>query len=172
MKIVELFESIETAEALDGLAGRAQRFLRHRLGGTAADEMLRGGSVGHPLHPALVVLPLGSWISAAVLDVSGADSAAVRRLLGVGLLATPAALATGWADWSVLDEPQRRVGLVHAVSNAAGISLIAASYVRRRRTADRRTTGLCLLGLAVLGLGSALGGHLVFAQGAGAEYGG
>ncbi|WP_038171201.1 DUF2231 domain-containing protein [Tomitella biformata] len=171
MKIVKSFESVEAADVLDGVSERARKLLRRRLEDTAADGMLRGGWLGHPLHPALVVLPLGSWISAAVLDLSGADDTVVRRLLGVGLLATPFALATGWADWSTLDVRQRRVGLVHAASNAVGLSLIVASYARRLRAPDRRATALCLLGLAALGAAGALGGHLVFAQGAGARHG-
>ncbi len=65
---------------------------------------------------------------------------------------------------------QRRVGLVHAGANATGIVLMLASFRRRRRNPAARdvvATGLSMAALGAVGAGGALGGHLVFGQGAG-----
>ncbi|MFJ7260628.1 hypothetical protein ACIQV2_10725 [Streptomyces globosus] len=48
----------------------------------------------------------------------------------------PAAAAAGWAEWAELPPEQARVGLVHAVSNIAAVSLHAASLAARLRGRD------------------------------------
>jgi hypothetical protein len=79
-----------------------------------AKEVLRGTPLGHPLHPALVAVPIGAWASATLFDLLG-DDAGARRLTAIGCLAAvPAALAGG-TDWLSTDGAQRRVGLVHAL---------------------------------------------------------
>jgi nitrite reductase/ring-hydroxylating ferredoxin subunit len=125
--------------------------------------------LGHPLHPVLAQAPLGTWLSASLLDAwpgsSPGTAAASRRLVLAGLAAAlPAALA-GSADWSELQEQQMRVGVVHALANTAAVALYAASLA----APDRAARGLRLAGLTAVAAGGLLGGHLAFRQSAGAN---
>lgn len=137
------------------------------LAETRIGPVVRGAWLGHPIHPLLVMLPLGSWISSAVFDLGFKDRITARRLLAIGLAATPPTVLTGLADFASLRREQRRVGAVHAAVNVAGVAFIALAYRAHRRNRARRATSYSLLGLGLLGVGGALGGHLSYAQGGG-----
>jgi uncharacterized membrane protein len=113
-----------------------------------------------------VTVPLGAWTGAVVLDLGGGRTAA-RRLVGLGLWTLPLAIAAGLADYADLTATQRRVGVLHAATNGAAAALFAASYAYRRRGTQVKGIALSAAGLAVTGVGGALGGHLAYAQGAG-----
>jgi uncharacterized membrane protein len=159
-------ERAEDVDAVDRVSDEVQSVLRERLADTPIERVLGGKWLGHPVHPLAVQVPLGLWLSAAVLDLTGAPAAA-QRLIGAGLLAVPASVASGAVDWSALTVRQRRVGLLHAALNVVGASCCLISY--RRRATGRLASGRMwtVLGLTVLGAGGALGGHLAYAQGAG-----
>jgi nitrite reductase/ring-hydroxylating ferredoxin subunit len=165
--LVNALDGLERAEALDVVVSRAQRVVRALPLGPLRD-VLHGRQVGHPLHPALVQVPLGAWLSSAVLDVLPGGQRGARVLVGLGTVAAvPAALA-GWVDWAEQHEQQMRTGLVHAGCNAAAVSLYAGSWVARgRRPGLGRLLGFA--GLAVAGAGGLLGGHLAYRQAAGAN---
>ncbi len=61
----------------------------------------------------------------------------------------------------------RRVGLVHASSNALALTLYASSLAARKRGDHGKGKLLGFAGAAVLGLGGYLGGHMSFVQGVG-----
>jgi nitrite reductase/ring-hydroxylating ferredoxin subunit len=126
-------------------------------------DVLDGVWLGAPLHPALTDVPLGSWTAAAALDVVGSDEADDVLLIGV-LAALPTAL-TGLNDWSHLKGEPRRVGVVHALVNTAGLCLNVGSLLLRR--SGRRGLARTLSGIAYAGtLYSAhLGGQLSFGLG-------
>jgi nitrite reductase/ring-hydroxylating ferredoxin subunit len=86
------------------------------------------------------------------------------------LAAVPVAAAAGLSDWSDLQGETQRVGLVHAAANVTASSLYLLSLRARRR--GRRGTGaaLGLLGLAAVGLGGFLGGHLSYRRGIGVDH--
>lgn len=135
------------------------------------NDVLSGTHLGHPLHPALVVAPLGSWLSASVLDLLGGCRArpAATRLTGLGIIcAVPAALA-GASDWVDTAGGERRVGVVHAAGNSAALVLFAGSWLARHR--GRHAKGVALSAVGVLAAaGSAwLGGHLTYALGVGVD---
>jgi hypothetical protein len=93
---------IERASALDRLAASAQGLGRKAIPEGPAKEVLQGTPLGHPLHPALVAVPIGAWASATLFDLLG-DDAGARRLTAIGCLAAlPAALAGG-TDWLATD---------------------------------------------------------------------
>ena len=125
--------------------------------------MLRGEWLGHAIHPALTDLVLGTWTSASLLDLLGGpgSSAASQRLIGTGLLAVGPTAWTGWAEWSAAGSRDKRLGLVHAVTNAAAIGVYAASWFARRRGRHGTGARLALAGAAVSAAGAYLGGHLV-----------
>ena len=160
---MHLISHLERAAALDRLIEAGQRAARLIPPGRARDT-LHGVPLGHPLHPMLVQLPVGTWLSASLMDAWPGNETASRRLVLTGLAASvPAALA-GTADWPELHEQQMRVGLVHALANTAAIALYAASAA-----IPARGRALRLAGLAAVAAGGFLGGHLAFRQSAGAN---
>jgi uncharacterized membrane protein len=165
MNTDDFWKSLESRPGLDGVSDAVKRFVHPILGEGAAREVLGGKWLGHPIHPALVTLPIGAWASAVVLDSAGRQDAAARRLVGLGTMAAPAALATGWSDWSTLNTVQRRVGLLHAASNAVAVTLFALSYRRRKTGTDRTARLTAILGLLAAGGGGAIGGHLTYRLG-------
>jgi len=158
-----LISYLERAKALDRLVGPAQRAARLLRPGRARDA-LHGLWLGHPLHPVLAQIPLGTWLSASLLDMWPGNALASRRLVLTGLAASvPAALA-GTADWSEQHEQQMRVGVVHALANTTAVALYTASAV-----VPARARGLRLAGLGAAGAAGLLGGHVAFRQSAGAN---
>ncbi|MFF8942238.1 Rieske 2Fe-2S domain-containing protein [Streptomyces sp. NPDC014864] len=136
----------------------------------AGRDALHGRWLGHPLHPLLVQVPVGTWLSAGVLDLLPGARRGPRVLIGVGLAAALPAAVSGWVDWAELHSRQQRVGLVHALANNAAVSLFTASLVTRLRGRDGAGKALGFAGLAAVGLGGALGGHLAYRQAAGANH--
>lgn len=169
MNLESLFRKAESAGFLDGGSRFLQQRIRGVLGSSGAGAVLRGSWLGHPVHPVLVSLPIGAWVGATVFDLAFRDHVGARRLIGLGLLATPPTLVTGWADWAERDTRQRRVGLIHAEANAIGITAMLASYLRRRHGTDARAVVTSTAGLLAIGIGGALGGHLTYAMGAGVD---
>lgn len=135
---------------------------RSRTGG-----WLRGSWLGHPVHPILIIGPIGSWVSAAALDLGAQHPEASRRLIGIGLLSTAPTVLAGAADWSDMTGPRQRVGAVHATANAVAAGCYLVSYALRRRGDDRAGVAWSACGLLAVGVGGALGGHLTYALGAG-----
>lgn len=142
----------------------------------AVIDILHGTGTGHPLHPALTDIPVGSWILAALFDayavVGGGDFArrAADTLIGIGLLgAVPTALA-GLADYSAIDEDALAVGAAHGALNGSAMALYFASLVMRKR--NRRGLGilLSLAGLGLMGAAAALGGDLIYRLGVGVNH--
>jgi len=157
-------EAIGRVDRLDAAADAIHRRLEPILGPTALGNALRGAWAGHPLHPLLTDLPIGSWTSAWVLDLVGGERAepAADLLVALGVVAAAPTVAAGWADWVELPRAERRIGVVHAGANALATVLYAASLGARlggRRSAGR---GLGHLGAGVATVGGFLGGHLAF----------
>jgi nitrite reductase/ring-hydroxylating ferredoxin subunit/uncharacterized membrane protein len=157
---------LEQAVRLDRVSDPLQRGVDRLLGPKRVRDVLHGVWLGHPLHPALVQLPVGAWMSAAVLDLLPGQERAARTLLAVGTAAAVPAGVTGLNDWASLAREQRRVGLVHALSNVMGIALYTGSLVARTRGRVGVGRALAYLGLAVASGGAYLGGHLAYKQAA------
>jgi nitrite reductase/ring-hydroxylating ferredoxin subunit/uncharacterized membrane protein len=165
--------TIVAIEALDPIGKALGKAVRSVVKPRAVKETLSGSWLGHPLHPVLTDVTIGSFTSAVLLDwLGGRDSRpAARRLLGIGLVSAAPVVASGasdWADTEVASDAACRIGLVHAAGNAVAASLFAASYAARRRGADGRA--LALAGSATLTAGAYLGGHLSFAEGVGVDH--
>ena len=67
---------------------------------TAVKDALSGSWLGHPLHPLLTDIPIGSLTSTTVLDLIGGQGArrAADRLLTLGLAASVVTAAAGAAS--------------------------------------------------------------------------
>ena len=170
----ELMERLESAEVLDTPAEAVSKAVRDLIPGGPVKDALSGTWLGHALHPMLMTVPMGTWLSAVLLDwIGGEDAeAAADRLLSAGLLGYVPTVATGWADYAdttVGSAEARRVGIVHAVSNIGAGVLFAASRAARARGDRGRGKMLALGGLGALSAGGYLGGHLSYAQGVGVD---
>ncbi|HEX4397159.1 MAG TPA: Rieske (2Fe-2S) protein [Trebonia sp.] len=160
---MHLISNLERAAVLDRLIEAGQRVARLLPPGRARDA-LHGVPLGHPLHPMLVQVPVGTWLSASLLDAWPGNETTSRRLVLAGLAASVPATLAGAADWSEQHEQQMRVGLVHALANTAAIALYATSVA-----IPARARMLRLAGLTAAGAGGFLGGHLAYRQSAGAN---
>ena len=168
----EVVEQIGKAEALDPPAKKIGKAVRSALGPGKLKDAVSGTWLGHPLHPLLTDIPIGTWTSALVLDLTGGRSTAdaSRRLIGTGILAALPTVATGYSDWAdseVGDESVRRIGLVHAAANATALTLFTASWAARRRGSHAGGVTMALAGAGALAVGGHLGGHLSYANGIG-----
>jgi nitrite reductase/ring-hydroxylating ferredoxin subunit/uncharacterized membrane protein len=159
-------EAIERASVLDSPAQLTKKAVDTALPSPAVRDALHGVWLGHALHPALILLPLGSWMSASLLDLLPGRRDAARTLVAVGLASAVPAAAAGWTDWSDLHPQQQRTGLVHASANVVTVGLQLASWRARRRGRQARGAALSLAALTVGSAGAYLGGHLAYRQGA------
>nr|WSX74525.1 Rieske (2Fe-2S) protein [Streptomyces sp. NBC_00899] len=168
-RVLALMSGVERAESLDGLAEALRKAVRAVPLGRGRD-LLHGRWLGHPVHPVLVEVPVGAWISAAVLDTVPGGGRAAGLLVGVGLAgAVPAAVA-GLVDWAELERPQARVGLLHAALNVSAVACYSASFAARLTGHGLRGRAYALVGLCTMGAAAAVGGHLAYRQAAGANH--
>ncbi|TQM14216.1 Rieske (2Fe-2S) protein [Pseudonocardia kunmingensis] len=131
-------------------------------------DALHGVWLGHPLHPVLVQVTLGSLLSASLVDLVGGRRSVSSGLIATGLLLTPPTVAAGAADWSDSNPDQQRVGVVHAAANGLAVTCYAAALVQRARGRSGRV--LSLLGAAISTVGATLGGHLAYHQSLGPNH--
>ena len=163
---MQAISRLEQESRLDRVVSAGQRAARLIRPGKLRD-VLHGVWLGHPLHPMLVQVPVGAWLSASVLDFARGDERAARLLVATGLIAAvPAALA-GTADWSEQHEQQMRVGIVHAAGNVVALGLYGASLAPRD---PRLSRALRLTGLAAVSASGLLGGHISFRLAGGANH--
>lgn len=163
---------IAQLDALDQPASKIGKVMRDVFKPRSVKEVLSGSWLGHPLHPVLTDVAIGTFTSAVLLDWLGGRSSepAARRLIGIGLLSTAPVASSGWSDWAdteIADPAVRRIGVVHAATDGIAATLFAASWAKRGNGGGGRM--LALAGSATLTAGAYLGGHLSFAEGVGVD---
>jgi uncharacterized membrane protein len=137
---------------------------------------------GHPVHPMLIVFPLGLLATAVIFDiiylVSGNSqwTLVAYYMIGAGALGGLAAAVTGWLDWFAIPNGTRakRIGLWHGVGNVIVLALFILSWVLRRDNPELPPTGAIVAGLLGFGLAAVtgwLGGELVDRLGVGVDDG-
>jgi nitrite reductase/ring-hydroxylating ferredoxin subunit/uncharacterized membrane protein len=173
-RLYALAERLGRLDALDGPAEAVARRVRGLLDPGAVKDAVSGTWLGHPLHPLLTDIPIGTWSSAAVLDLVGGRQSrpAAERLIGMGILAAGPTAITGtsdWADSTPADHTVRRIGAIHAVANTAALLLYGSSLWARRRGRHRRGVLLGMAGLGALTAGGHLGGHLSYDKAVGVQ---
>jgi uncharacterized membrane protein len=166
-----LSERLDSLSALDAVARPVRGLVARALRPGPLKDAVSGSWLGHALHPLLTDLVIGSFTSATILDLLGADDDAAQALIAVGLAAYPPTALTGVSDWSdsADDDGIRRTGLIHAGVNASALALYAASLAARRAGDRGRGRLLGLAGASALGAGGYLGGHLAYVRGARVE---
>jgi nitrite reductase/ring-hydroxylating ferredoxin subunit/uncharacterized membrane protein len=167
-----LTDNLEQAEALDAPAKIIARKVRQTLAPKGLKDAVSGTWLGHPVHPPLTDLVIGTFTSASLLDLVAPRTGerAARWLIAVGIAAAVPTAVSGisdWADTELADETVRRVGLVHAGANDAALLLYGASLVARRRGKRGKGVLLGFAGAAALQAGGYLGGHMSFVRGVG-----
>jgi nitrite reductase/ring-hydroxylating ferredoxin subunit/uncharacterized membrane protein len=163
-------DRIERAKELDPIVEKVRPVVSAVLRDRRVKDALHGVWLGHPLHPLLVQVPIGTWLSAGVLDLMPRTGRASSRLISVGLLAAAPTAVSGWNDWSVLHPQQARVGVVHAATNVTAIGCYLASLGARAKGHWLRGRLLGWTGLAAVVAGGAIGGHLSYRQAAGVNH--
>lgn len=79
LKAVEdLLERIHEAEVLDGVAKPLSKFVSGLIPPGLVKDALSGTWIGHPLHPMLTDVAIGSWTS-ALSSTPSASRQALRR---------------------------------------------------------------------------------------------
>jgi nitrite reductase/ring-hydroxylating ferredoxin subunit/uncharacterized membrane protein len=166
-----LLGRLEATRSLDKTADRLASVARPLLPDGPVRDLASGTPIGHPLHPVLVAVPMGAWLAAGYLDVTGSVQSrdAARTLVGLGVLAAVPVAATGVSDWLDTELAERRVGLVHWALNYTAVSLYAGSWLARRRGHHAAGVGLALAGASVISAAGWLGGHLAYALGVGVD---
>ena len=169
----QIIRAIGDQEWLDTAATPLQETVRRVIQGKLKD-FLHGGALGHPLHPALIDLPLGAWTLAAMFD--GLELAGGRKkafaadtAIKIGLAGAVAAALAGFTDWSETDARAKRIGMTHGVLNLAATGLYATSLLLRRRSRPQGI-GLSMIAYAVSMSAAYLGGHLTYGEQVGVDH--
>ena len=135
----------------------------------------------HPIHPMLVVFPIGLWIFSLIADLiflySGGPiwrDMAFYTMIG-GLIGALAAAIPGFIDYfSLTGRAAKRTGTMHMTLNLIVVALYAVNIWLRAGYAEVLGWPLALSVIAVvlLGVSGWLGGDLVYVQGVGVEQAG
>jgi uncharacterized membrane protein len=135
------------------------------------------GPYGHPFHPILVTIPIGTWTASFIFDIIGffADdqepyAVASRILILIGLIGAVIAAVWGLMDLAQLDKgtAARRTALIHMTLNLGVVVLFLINLLVRLGDPEEISivgfilTIVALLGLAVSGW---LGGKLAYHYG-------
>jgi uncharacterized membrane protein len=142
-------------------------------------DFLQGKWLKHPLHPALVHIPMALWPAAWIFDLISqfqADNIFVQLAFYAGLLGLLVALfaiPTGIADWMDIgrEKPAWKLGLYHMVLNGI-VSILWAINLGLRAGSAQTATSVPLGLIALSGLATVLllvsgylGGRMVYAYG-------
>lgn len=136
--------------------------------GQKIKNFLHGKWLGHPLHPVLTDVPIGSWTVAAVLDTielsgnedyqPGADAA-----ISIGIAGAVASAVSGLTDWTATSSKRQKIGLMHGLLNLTATGLYATSLILRGSKKSRRAAITCsMIGYGITTAAAYLGGHLVY----------
>jgi uncharacterized membrane protein len=138
--------------------------------------------LGHPIHQALIVFPLGLLGGAVVFDLLAIVIGSVSLLtasfymIAAGVIAGLVAAPFGLVDWVGIPHNTRAkfVGGIHGLGNALVLVLFAASWLLRRPDAlspSGPAFGLSFAGFLLSLVTGWLGGELVDRLGVGVDEG-
>ena len=108
----------------------------------------RAKLLGHPIHPMLIVLPLGLFIMAVIFDALSLarDNATFGVVaywnIAAGVIGGLLAAVFGLIDWTAIPNGTRakRIGLLHGGTNVLVVLLFAYSWWTRSNTVDAQAT--------------------------------
>src|SRR3954452_6670343 len=170
MSLMGFLDRIADVPTFDRAIEPARKVVLSALKPAAVKDFLHGTWLGHPLHPVLVQLPVGSWLSAGVLDAVPPLRPAATAMIGTGVVAAVPAALSGAADWSEQEPGVRRLGALHALLNSAALGLYVGSLVARARGRGGLGRVLSYSGLGLATASASIGGHMSYAQASGASH--
>lgn len=141
-----------------------------------ADHRSTAAVAGHPLHPAVVPLPIGLLTAVSLSDVAhlvtgeGFFARMSRWLIGGGVVGGLLAAILGLVDFSTIRAARGPIGLAHAGGNATILGMSAVSLVLRQRSSNHvpvLAVGLSAAAAALLAVTGWLGGELSYREGIG-----
>ena len=133
--------------------------------------------LGHPIHPMLVVFPLGLFAASVIFDVlyistRNFDLPTVSYyLIGAGLIGGLLAAIFGAIDWLGLPSNSRawNLGIWHGIGNLLVVGLFLLSWLRRKDNLnfipENSALTLSLVGIGIALVTMWLGGELVYRLG-------
>jgi uncharacterized membrane protein len=129
--------------------------------------------LGHPIHPILIVFPLGLFPVASIFDIiylctdNGHWADVSYWIIAAGVIGALVAAVFGFVDWLGIPAGTRAkyIGLIHGISNLIVALLFILSWLMRRP--GPTTPSLLAILLGWIGVGIALfagwlGGELVY----------
>jgi uncharacterized membrane protein len=142
-------------------------------------KFLQGSWLKHPLHPALVHIPVGLWTAALVFDILSrtqwGGNAMVRTsfyAIAIGLFVVLLAVPTGVADWWDIkrDKPAWLLGVYHMILNFVAAAVWTLNLFWRWPELNASAVAAVPLTLSIVGtillfISSYLGGRMTFAYG-------
>jgi nitrite reductase/ring-hydroxylating ferredoxin subunit len=170
MSLMGILDRVADVTTLDKVIDPARRVVQGALRPQALKDFLHGSWLGHPLHPVLVQVPVGTWLSAGLLDLIPPLRPAATVLIGTGVAAAVPASLAGAADWSEQEAGVRRLGALHAVANIAAVGLYGGSLLARGAGHGGLGRVLSYAGLGLATGSAAVGGHMSYAQSSGASH--
>ncbi|MFF4888791.1 DUF2231 domain-containing protein [Micromonospora chersina] len=133
----------------------------------------RAKSMGHAIHPILIVFPLGLLATSVIFDIlylitdrTGFQVSAAYTI-AAGVIGGLVAAVFGLIDWSAIPAGTRakRVGAVHGLGNVVVLVLFAVSWLLRRGADNWDPNAGALVcsfaGIVLAGFTGWLGGELV-----------
>ncbi len=137
---------------------------------------------GHPIHPMLIVFPLGLLATAVAFDIAGMVSddntwfTISFWMIAAGIIGALVAALPGLIDWLAIPRNTRAkaIGLWHGAGNLIVVLLFIISWFMRRGNGDVPTNGalvLSFLGVVLALVTGWLGGELVDRLGVGIDNG-
>lgn len=136
------------------------------------------GPYGHPFHPILVTIPIGTWVASIVFDIIGFFAedptpyvVGARVLILIGILGALAAAAVGFLDYSQLARgtAARKTATVHMALNLGVTALFIVNLLVRWSADDDEVSVvgfvLSIVAIAALGVSGWLGGKLAYHYG-------
>ena len=138
--------------------------------------------LGHPIHPMLIVFPLGLFATAVAFDVVGLvnnDSSWFRIsfwMIAAGIIGGLCAAVFGLVDWFAIPSGTRakRIGLLHGGANVIVVLLFIISWFIRRggdEIPSAAALAFSFIAIVVGLVGGWLGGELVDRLGVGVDNG-
>ncbi|MHA6667847.1 DUF2231 domain-containing protein [Homoserinimonas sp. A447] len=136
------------------------------------------GPYGHPFHPILVTIPIGTWVASIIFDILGGVSddptvfvTGAQALIAIGIIGALLAAIFGFLDFLMIaaGTKAKATAVTHMSLNLGVVGLFIINYFVRAGAEHDEVNVLgvvlSIIGLAVLGMSGWLGGKLVFHYG-------
>ena len=138
--------------------------------------------LGHPIHPMLIVFPLGLLATAVAFDIVGLAKSDASWfgvsywMIAAGIIGGLLAAVFGLIDWWAIrpDTRAKRIGLWHAGVNVLVVLLFIGSWLMRSSAPQSPSSAALTLSFVAVVLalvGGWLGGELVDRLGVGVDNG-